>query len=236
MRYVKNEVYALIFVKPPTKFYCSTFNKQELGSKKSTDRPQINRINKENIVLPMQLNFPIGKQDCCCNKKSDRARSKSSKSCRKAWQTAIRLAITSTAIVAVGCASSQTTPNNSIQVPENVRSAFAATYPGISPTWEEQPYGFEAEFIKDGIEYEVEFSASGQWLETEYEVTQDYQFSLLVLDRVKQEYPGWAITKREIEITPQGKFYEVEIEQGGQQIELYFDERGNKAQNSNEDA
>ncbi len=161
-----------------------------------------------------------------------------SKQYRASWQTAVGLAIAST-ILLVGCGGEvedSTSTTSTTEVPDNVQRAFAAAHPGVSPAWEKQSYGYEAEFVKDGIEYEVEFSDAGQWLETEYEVTQDYQFSLLVLDKVKREHPGWALTKREVEITPQGKFYEVEIEQGGQQIELYFDERGNKAQNSNEDA
>ncbi|MFM9265764.1 PepSY-like domain-containing protein [Tychonema sp. BBK16] len=165
------------------------------------------------------------------NQKPDRPKQYS-----PSWQTTLGLAITST-ILLVGCAGEVVENSTSTtEVPDSVQRAFAAAHPGVSPAWEKQVYGYEAEFVKDGIEYEVEFSEDGQWLETEYEVTQDYQFSLLVLDKVKREHPGWAITKREVEITPQGKFYEVEIEQGGQQIELYFDERGNKAQNSHEDA
>ena len=148
-----------------------------------------------------------------------------SKQYRASWQTAVGLAIAST-ILLIGCSGGEAENSTSTtEVPDTVQRAFAAAHPGVSPAWEKQSYGYEAEFVKDGIEYEVEFSEAGQWLETEYEVTQDYQFSLLVLDKVKREHPGWALTKRE-----------VEIEQGGQQIELYFDERGNKAQNNNEDA
>jgi hypothetical protein len=178
-----------------------------------------------------QLDFRRNFCNCSVqNQKPDRPKQYS-----PSWQTTVGLAIAST-ILLVGCASEVENPTSTTQVPDNVQRAFAAAHPGVSPAWEKQPYGYEAEFVKDGIEYEVEFSDAGQWLETEYEVTQDYQFSLLVLDKVKREHPGWALTKREVEITPQGKFYEVEIEQGGQQIELYFDERGNKAQNSHEDA
>jgi Putative beta-lactamase-inhibitor-like, PepSY-like len=128
-------------------------------------------------------------------------------------------------------------PSNtqSIQVPPSVQSAFAAKYPGVSPTWASQAYGYEAIFPKNGIEYEAEFSKDGRWLETEYEVPEN-QFSTLVLNRVKKEYPGYKIKKREIELTPRGTFYEVEVEGGGKQIERYYDERGNPARNSNEDA
>ena len=123
----------------------------------------------------------------------------------------------------------------STQVPPTVQSAFAAKYPGVTPSWESQPYGYEAIFQKNGIEYEAEFSKDGRWLETEYQVPEN-RFSALVINRVKKEYPGYKITKREIELTPRGTFYEVEVEGGGKQIERYYDERANPARNLNEDA
>ncbi|MCP2728024.1 PepSY-like domain-containing protein [Limnofasciculus baicalensis] len=123
----------------------------------------------------------------------------------------------------------------SAQIPQNVQNALLAKYPGASATWEIQPYGYEAVFNQNGIEYEAEFSQNGQWLETEYEVS-DAQFPATLLQKIQLDYPGYQITKREIELTPQGIFYEVEVEQGGAQIELYFDERANPANNSNEDA
>jgi len=131
------------------------------------------------------------------------------------------------------CSSNQA--SETVQVPETVQSALQTKYPGVEARWESQPYGYEAVFTKDGFEYEAEFSSKGQWLETEYEVS-DAQFPAIVLERVKGKYPGYAITKREIELTPLGTFYEVEVEQGDQQIELYFDDRANPAANSNEDA
>ena len=129
------------------------------------------------------------------------------------------------------------TVQNSItynQIPQVVQNALLTKYPGVSATWEIQPYGYEAVFNQNGIEYEAEFSQNGQWLETEYEVS-NAQFPANLLQRIQLDYPGYQITKHEIELTPQGTFYEVEVEQGGRQIELYFDERSNPANNSNED-
>lgn len=130
--------------------------------------------------------------------------------------------------VLVGCSSG-------IAAPSPVQQAFDRNYPGVKAKWQEQPYGYEAVFSKGGMEYEAEYSRTGQWLETEYEVEEN-QFSAIVLQRVRQQYPGYAITKREIELTPNGTFYEVEIESGGQELELYFDDRANPARNANEDA
>lgn len=121
------------------------------------------------------------------------------------------------------------------QVPQIVQNIFAQKYPGRTPQWESQPYGYEAVFSENGIEYEVELSADGRWLETEYEVSSDEQFPAAVLNQVRSRYPGYQITKREIEITPRGVFYEVEVENGNEEIELYFDGQGNLAENYHED-
>ncbi len=120
-------------------------------------------------------------------------------------------------------------------VPDAVVQTFNTTYPNISPQWEPMPYGYEAVFVQDGLEYEVEYSSTGEWLETEYEV-QEFQFPQAVLQTVRQQYPNYVITKYEIELTPLGTFYEVEVEGNGQEIELYFDEQGQPAANYNEDA
>lgn len=77
---------------------------------------------------------------------------------------------------------------SSSQVPQVVQSAFAKKYPGKTPNWELQPYGYEAEYSSN------------------------------------------------VEITPQGIFYEVEVVNNGNEVELYFDSRGNEAPNSHEDA
>jgi Putative beta-lactamase-inhibitor-like, PepSY-like len=127
------------------------------------------------------------------------------------------------------------TQSPQIDVPPAVQSAFRSRHPNATPQWEQQPYGYEAVFTEGGMEYEVEWSGSGEWLETEYEVA-PANFSQLVINRVMREHPGHMITKYEIEITPKGRFYEVEIEQNNNQIELYFDEQANPAQNANEDA
>lgn len=143
------------------------------------------------------------------------------------WQRSI--VVTIAGLTLLGCQSSQTT------VPNSVQQAFHLRHPGVKAVWEEQPYGYEAVFEKDGIEYEAEYSPDGQWLETEFEVNAN-QFSSIVLERVRQQYPDYAITKHEIELTPNGTFYEVEIERGSEEHELYFDDRANRVPNMNEDA
>lgn len=121
-------------------------------------------------------------------------------------------------------------------VPAELESAFQARHPGESAVWERQPFGYEAVYSTGGVEYEVEFSHAGQWLETEYEVTRDDELPAAVVARVAREYPGLPVTKREIEQTADGEFYEVEVETSRGDVEVYFDGAGMLAANRNEDA
>ncbi|MBE9101824.1 PepSY-like domain-containing protein [Vacuolonema iberomarrocanum] len=134
-------------------------------------------------------------------------------------------------VIIAGCSGS----TSQASVPDAVTQAFNSAYPNVSPQWEQMPYGYEAVFIQDGQEYEAEYSSTGEWLETEYEV-EEFQFPQVVLQAVRQQYPNYAITKYEIELTPLGTFYEVEVEGNGQEVELYFDAQGRPMANSNEDA
>ncbi|WP_448563227.1 hypothetical protein [Trichothermofontia sp.] len=47
-------------------------------------------------------------------------------------------------------------------VPDAVLQAFNRTYPKVSPKWELMPYGYEAVFVQDGVEYEAEYSSAGE--------------------------------------------------------------------------
>jgi hypothetical protein len=137
--------------------------------------------------------------------------------------------ITCTVLLLASCST------QSLKPPAAVSQAFAARYPSTTATWKKQPYGYEGIFYRNGVEYEAEFAADGQWLETEHEVSAA-EFSQAVIDRVKQEYPSYTITKHEIEQTPQGTFYEVEIEQADAEYELYFDSSVTPVRNANEDS
>lgn len=120
-------------------------------------------------------------------------------------------------------------------VPIVVEKAFNTKYsPDIPRTWQKHYYGYEAVFIQSDIKYEAEFSANGEWLETEYYVSEK-EFPKLVLQKINEERPKFTITKYEVEITPKGIFYEVDITDGEIEEELYFDEKGNPAPDLYED-
>lgn len=113
-----------------------------------------------------------------------------------------------------------------IVVPQAVEAAFQAKYSDIPHTWQRHEYGYEAVFIQNNLKYEAEFSDTGEWLETEY-YAKKKDFPPYILNRIKQERPQFTITKYEIEITPKGIFYEVDITDGETEEELYFDSQGN---------
>jgi hypothetical protein len=119
--------------------------------------------------------------------------------------------------------------------PGSVQQAFDQRYPAFDVvTWERQPYGWEAAFGGDDGAYEAEFDFSGGWLETEVEVVDAAGFPAAVRQAVNGVTRGGHVDKWEIEVTPAGEFYEVEIL--GSDGEYYFDAAGRPAANQFEDA
>ncbi len=119
--------------------------------------------------------------------------------------------------------------------PGAVEQAFEQRYPGVEvASWEQQPYGWEAAFGGDDGAYEAEFDPSGQWLETEVEVVDAAGFPAAVRLAVQGVTGGRPVDKWEIEVTPTGEFYEIEVL--GSDSEYYFDATGRRVANRNEDA
>jgi hypothetical protein len=94
--------------------------------------------------------------------------------------------------------------------------------------------GWEAASGGDDGAYEAEFDFSGGWLETEVEVVDAAGFPAAVRQAVHGVTRGGHVDKWEIEVTPAGEFYEVEIL--GSDGEHYFDAAGRPAENQFEDA
>ncbi len=133
------------------------------------------------------------------------------------------------AAVLVGVAGCGGAPGSAVQ------EAFQQRYPGSEVTaWEQQPYGWEASFGGDDGVYEAEFDPSGRWLESEVEVIDAAGFPAAVRQAVTAATGRQPIEKWEIEITPDGEFYEVEP--AGSDAEYYVDATGRPAVNQYEDA
>jgi hypothetical protein len=119
--------------------------------------------------------------------------------------------------------------------PRPVQQAFDQRYPGFENVmWEQQHYGWEAAFGGDDGAFEAEFDSNGNWLESEVEVLEGAGFPPAVREAVRSATGGSHIEKWEIEVTPTGEFYEVEVL--GSDGEWYFDAAGQQANNQYEDA
>lgn len=101
--------------------------------------------------------------------------------------------------------------------------------------WAQPKYGWEAQFEADGQEVEVEFDKSGNWIETELENVPRTMIPQRVLAAILSRFPSCQFKEYEIEYTADGTFYEIEIMDGNQERELYYNDKGEKKTNTNED-
>ncbi len=100
------------------------------------------------------------------------------------------------------------------KVPETVTTAFADKYPNAKNVeWEydEEDGEWEGEFKMDKMEYEAEFDADGNWLETECEI-EAAELAKPVLESVneKNKLSGSSIIRIEKKERPDGIYYEIE--------------------------
>jgi uncharacterized membrane protein YkoI len=123
-------------------------------------------------------------------------------------------------------------------MPQIMLDKVVELFPDQNPdkiNWVEQKYGWEAQFETDGQDIEVEFNKSGQWVETELENVPRSMVPQKVLAAVQSRFPLCQFKEYEIEYTADGTFYEIEIMDGGQERELYYNDKGEKKTNTNED-
>ncbi|MDD3624004.1 MAG: PepSY-like domain-containing protein [Proteiniphilum sp.] len=105
--------------------------------------------------------------------------------------------------------------------PEKVLNAFTQKFPTAQKVkWDkENETEWEAEFKLMGEEYSANFTADGQWLETEYEI-EKADIPANVKQTLDNEFAGYKIEEAEISETAKGKVYEFALEKGKTEMEV----------------
>jgi hypothetical protein len=109
------------------------------------------------------------------------------------------------------------------EIPDVVLKNFMAKYPNANADkWEKEGDIFNVEFILDGQEYEAEFDNTGRWLETEMEIKiGDLPETIQTV--LETKYSGYEIGEAEyVETADYGITYDVVVEKGDKEIEIYF--------------
>lgn len=112
------------------------------------------------------------------------------------------------------------------EVPQAIKDTFKKLHPDTYVhEWEysKKKQQYEAEFISKGIKYEAYFTGDGQWLRTERDIKQADLPQAVLASLAKTQYAAWKIDGVEEHQSPQQKlFYEIEVEQGKQEVYLSF--------------
>ena len=123
-------------------------------------------------------------------------------------------------------------------VPANVKSAFSEKFSNVSKVkWsQENKQEWEAEFKKDGKNYSANFDNSGNWKETEYEISKK-EIPAAVQSTLKKEFQGYKTEESEVSETNEGKMYEFMLEKADKNMEVGISPSGKvlKKEQVNED-
>lgn len=118
------------------------------------------------------------------------------------------------------------------QVPRAVHEAFQKAYPNAKEVKykeeiSEGKAAYEIEFKEKGKEIEALYSPEGVLIETEEEI-KITELPEAIVQTIKKDYPKATLKEAEKTIQPDGKVsgYEVEIKEGGKEIELELDASG----------
>lgn len=116
-------------------------------------------------------------------------------------------------------------------VPDEILVAFKEHYPFVSldsVTWSWEVPGkiYEAEFELDGIEHEVEFTVTAEWLLTETEVDLE-EVPEIIRNDVAARYPEFKIDETsQVEYSNGLIHYELAIEKDGIGFDVQYREDG----------
>ncbi len=130
-----------------------------------------------------------------------------------------------TALLFTACG--KTEPAATLAVPDVAKRAFEAAYPAVKDAqWKHDEDGFEAEWKVNGMQHAVVYDAKGTVLLTEEQVT-EAQMPTTIAPYLAENHTGMAVVKVGIEQKGGVTTYEVELDNGGKELELLFDADGN---------
>lgn len=112
------------------------------------------------------------------------------------------------------------------KVPDNIMNAFESEYPDATEVeWEDEGEEFEVEFEMDGVEREITYDMQANVVETGIDVSED-ELPENTMNYITQNYSGFEIEDAE-EVESNGKtYFEVELENDQQEIDLLFNMQG----------
>ncbi len=115
-------------------------------------------------------------------------------------------------------------------VPLEVRSAMKQKFPDAYVyewEWIKKEKLYEAEFMHKGYKHEAFFSQDGKWTRTEKEIAMKDLPPAVVEAFSKTEYALWRLDDvKEIITSKNQVIYNIEVEQGRREVELYFTKDG----------
>lgn len=114
------------------------------------------------------------------------------------------------------------------EIPVATTAKFHTLYPAIKDVdWEKEKDNYEAEFDQGKTEGSVLIDASGNLLETEFEI-QNTELPKSVFDYVAKNYSGLKVREASKITDPNNTVtYEAEMKQGKEKFDLIFDSSGN---------
>lgn len=122
------------------------------------------------------------------------------------------------------------------KVPLAVKTAFATRFPKAEHVkWElEDGKDFEAAFKQDAVEWSATYTADATWLSTEHAIKAE-ALPEPVRKAIDADYAGHKMEDAEVLETPEGTFYEVDLEKGEHSMEVVFAPDGKMVRAREED-
>jgi hypothetical protein len=110
--------------------------------------------------------------------------------------------------------------------PREVQAAFSKQFNTVQELkWEQEDNEWEAEFKSDGTEMSASFDNSGNWLETETEITMK-NVPADIIKAVNLKFNGWEMEEFERIEKPDFNGYEIALEKEETETEILVSDSG----------